>query len=123
MANDGTIDITDLVAKITDTAIKVETKAALIGIAAIPYAGKFLLLPVIRIFTEAFVEKIITNLQNGITQQAFFLNTAIRKASQAHDYVDAKNALENMKDATDEQYQAAEEREMALFNNFVRVTN
>lgn len=56
--------------------------------------------------------------------QGFFINTAIRKSSQASDYVLAVHARVNLPPtATDAEYERAERAEILAFNNFVRVTN
>ena len=122
--DNGTIDITNLVSSMTSDFVSIETDLAMTEIALIPSVGPFLVGPVIGVITKFVVEKIISKLANGVRQQAFFFNTAVRKASQAGDYADASNALASLPESTsDADYKAAEEKRAQAFNDFVVLTN
>jgi hypothetical protein len=121
----GTVDITELVAAVKASWIQWSTLLACTAVKAIPYGvGAFFALPVISGLLNFFVEKLMTIVANGVEQEAFFLNTSLRKAGQASDFINAvafRNSLP--KTATSEEYENAEKRQMAAFRNFVRVTN
>lgn len=115
------IDITDLVEKMRTTFVSIETEAAFVALSSV--AGfQWLKLPVISSIAKKMIEVVISGLSKRSVMMAFFTNTAIRKSSQAQDYVDAVNAKENLGDVTDEIYEQYEIREISAFNNFVRVT-
>jgi hypothetical protein len=117
----GTIDITNLVETVKTTFINWASK--LIVTTASGYFPP-LAWPVISTLFNYFVTKIVTVIANAAEMQAFFMNTAIRKASQAQDYINAVNAKASLPPtASDEEYEKAEQAEMAAFRNFVMVTN
>ena len=81
-------------------------------------------LPVLSTLVKAAIGWGVNLLVGSAVLEAFFLNTAIRKASQAQDYIDAvtlKNSLPAT--ATQEEYQNAENAEMVAFRNFVLLSN
>ena len=117
----GTIDITNTVESIKTTFVTAAT-AYIYGleVAAVPEVG----LPIISQLDQAAVKGILNALTGWALLEAFFLNTAIRKASQAQDYVEAitaKNALPPT--ASQEVYAKAEAAEIAAFRNFVLLGN
>lgn len=119
----GTIDITNLVATIKSTFINWGTTYLTTLASSTPYTF-WLKWPVISTIFETLVKLGVTAIANALEMEGFFINTAIRKASQAQDYisaVDAKNQLPPT--ATDEEYENAEKAEMAAFRNFVLLTN
>ncbi len=121
--NDGTIDITDVVEKARSTFVLMGVtylKGVILAIPGLQWLG----LPIIRNFFDYAITKILNMISNWGVMSAFFMNTAIRKASQAHDFVDAvnqKNALPE--DASDEEYEKLELAQISAFNNFIRITN
>lgn len=117
---DGTIDITDLVEKMRSTFVSIEAEAIYLYAASqLP----FLRLPIISTLARKAIEAVLTSASERVVMQAFFMNTAIRKASQARDYIDAIVAKESLPpEVSDEEYEKYEQREMAAFNSFVRVT-
>lgn len=121
----GTVDITNLADSLKSAFVTFNTNLVMTAIAAIPYGiGAILSLPVIRTFVSLAVQFIVSAIANSIEMMGFFLNTAIRKASQAQDFVsavDAKNKLPP--NASEAQYEIAEQAQMAAFSNFVRVSN
>lgn len=121
-AENGVVDITDLVERLRQSFVSWGTKFVIISAASVPWLA-FLSLPVIRELFEFILTQIIDALSKGLEMEAFFFNTAIRKASQARDFieaVEAKNALPPT--ASKEEYESAEKRQMAAFRNFVIVT-
>lgn len=116
-----TIDITNLVTSLKTTFINWAV-AYIYGleVAAEPWVG----LPIISSIDRMIVKALITYLVNSAIMEAFFLNTAVRKASQAQDYVDAIAAKAALPPTTSQaNYQLAEQAEMTAFRNFVMVTN
>lgn len=121
---DGTVDITNLVESLKSTWIAFTTKAVMTGLVAIPYVGWFFAWPGVNQITEFFVDKGVTFAGNTMEMGGFFLNTAIRKAGQATDFLSAVAAKESLPPTvSDEDYLRAEQAQMAAFSNFVRVTN
>lgn len=117
----GTIDITNLVGAVKDTWVRWATNLAT---TAARNAMPFLAWPVFSQLLDYIVGKIVETIADGIEMQGFFLNTALRKASQARDYVDANTALKALPStATDEEYENAEKAEMLAFRNFVLLSN
>jgi len=99
------------------------TGAAFTALAAVP--GMFwITAPIISTFIQWVFSSIIGWVARQAVMQAFFLDTAIRKASQAGDYQDAVNAADNLPTtATDKEYADAEQAEILAFRNFVLLTN
>jgi hypothetical protein len=119
----GTIDITNLVVTLRNTWIRWATKLVISAASSTIYTA-WLKWPVVGTLFEMLVKMGVTAIANGLEMQGFFLNTAIRKASQAEDFIAANDALNALPPTvTDEEYENAEKREMAAFRNFVRVTN
>lgn len=119
----GTIDITNLVDGIKGVWVRWAVSLITNVPKTIPWLA-WLSLPIISQLFEFFVSKMVTLIANALEMEGFFLNTAIRKASQASDFVDAINAKNALpKTASTQEYENAEKTEMAAFRNFVRVTN
>ena len=119
----GTIDLTDLVVKMKSSFIRAAIMLVLAQIAANP-ALSWLNLPFIRSIVERALEWVLKVLVDSTLMQAFFLNTAIRKAGQAVDYINAINAKNALPESvSEEDYEKAERFEIDMFNNFVRVAN
>lgn len=119
----GTIDITNLVEALKNAWIKWGTTYLTTLAASTPYTF-WLKWPVISTIFNFFVELGMTALAKALEMQGFFVNTAIRKASQAGDFISAVNAKDSLPPtATQEEYENAEKAQMAAFRNFVMVTN
>lgn len=115
------IDITDLVEKMRIMFVSLETEASFVALSSV--AGlQWLQLPIISSIVKKLIEIILNGLSKRTVQQAFFLNTALRKTSQAKDFVDAVNNLEESHDESDEIYEQLELAKIAAFNKLVRVT-
>jgi hypothetical protein len=92
--------------------------AELLAIPGMQWIG----LPIIGAVVHAVIKKIVTILADAAILEAFFLTTALQKANQAGTYVaavDAKNRLPPT--ATQQEYYAAEQAEIAAFRDFVVV--
>lgn len=117
------IDLTDLVEKTRSAFVDWAVGFIFAEEIAIP-GMEWVALPVISDIDRAIIKAVVDALSKAVVMQAFFLNTAIRKADQAQDFADAANALENLpKDASDATYKAAEAQRALAFRNFVMVTN
>lgn len=118
-----TIDITNLVSSIQSTFVTIATNLVMTAVIAVP-GLQWLNLPIIRSIVKASIGWIIGVLANDAMLGAFFLNTAVKSASQAQDYVNAVNAKNNLpQTANKEEYAKAEQAEISAFNSFVRLTN
>lgn len=119
----GTIDITNLVDSLQKSFVDWAV-AYVYGLEIAIPGLEWTALPVISALDRALIRAIIDLLATSTVMQAFFVNTAIRKASQAADYVDAvtlKNSLPPT--ASEIEVQNAEKKAMAAFRNFVMVSN
>lgn len=93
-------------------------------VVAIPELGPWLAIPVIATIDREILRLILNPLSRGVVMQAFFLNTAIRKAAQAKDFIEATDALYSLPEGTsDADYLAAEKARMLAFAGFVSLTN
>lgn len=119
----GTIDITDLVEKIRQSWVTwgvAEVSAAVLGI---PGIGGFLIF-IFNWFGKPLVELVFNFISKRGVMLAFFLNTAVRKASQAKDFTDAVHAKNSLPDsATKEEFANAENHEIIQFINFALISN
>jgi hypothetical protein len=124
MTNDkGTIDITETVDLMQDTFVKWGVSFIHAEVLAIPGLGPVVLF-LIKFFLDPIVQWVLTKIAASSVMAAFFTNTAVRKASQAVDYVTAKKALQGLPmNASDKEYEQYERAEISAFNNFVIVTN
>lgn len=90
---------------------------------AVPGLG-WLAFPVVAPFVKAMINWGANVISKAAVMEAFFLNTSIRKAAQAQDYIDAVTAKNLLPEtATFEEYYNAEKAEMLAFSDFVRLTN
>lgn len=123
MSDDGTIDITDAVEKMRSTFVLAANEFLFSWIAAIPGFG-WILYPVIKPLTQTVLKKILEALSNWVVMQAFFFNTALRKSSQAADFVRAVVARENLpEDVSDEEFEKAQLAEIEAFNRLTRLSS
>jgi hypothetical protein len=121
MSNDGTIDI-------TDAADKLESSFELGANNLLEYelllVSPIFAFPPIKFLTDKIIEWCVGKIGKWVEMQAFFMNTAARKASQASDYISAVNYKLNLPpNATEEEFKKAEQNEMVAFSNFVKFTN
>lgn len=121
--NTGTIDITNVVEKLRQSFVNWGV-AYVYGLEVAMPGLEWVALPVISELDKTAIQAILDLISKSVIMEAFFINTTIRKASQAQDYVsavDAKNSLPPT--ATKDEYEAAEKAEMSAFRNFVLITN
>lgn len=121
--NTGTIDITNVVENLRQSFVNWGV-AYVYGLEVAVPGLEWVALPVISELDKTAIQAILDLISKSVIMEAFFINTTIRKASQAQDYVsavDAKNSLPPT--ATKDEYEAAEKAEMSAFRNFVLITN
>lgn len=119
----GVIDITNLVGSMKSTFVTWASGFVFAEIVAVP-GLQWLSLPLINVICKALISTIINILALSTVMEAFFLNTSIRKSSQAQDYVDALTAKQNLPPTTSNgDYEKAEQAEIDAFNSFVVLSN
>ncbi len=118
----GSVDITNLVEALRTSWVTWGTNLILGAVLTVPglqWLGWPVILPIFR----AIIKKLLDKLSREIEMMAFFFDTAIRKASQAKDFVAAVAAKENLpKDVTPEEYEYAERKQMVAFSRLARLT-
>lgn len=116
------VDITDLVEKTRATFVEWAVGYVYGLELGIPDM-QWISLPVIKDVDQEIIRLVVDALSKSFVMQAFFLNTAIRKATQADDFVQAVETLDRLasQGVDDEVYNAAERAKMAAFANFVSV--
>lgn len=85
---------------------------------------EWMALPVISSIDREILRIIFDELSKSVIMEAFFLNTAVKKASQAKDFTDAvafKNALPSS--ASEVDFENAEKAQMVAFRRFVSLTS
>lgn len=119
----GTIDITDIVDNLKSTFVTWAVGYIYGQEIAVP-GLEWVALPIISDLDQAALKAILNFLVESVVMEAFFLNTAIRKASQAQDYVDAITFKKSLPPtASQEIYAKAEAAECLAFRNFVMLSN
>lgn len=119
----GTIDITNVISSLKSSFLTWATGYVLAQELMIP-GLQWLGLPIISYLNRALTKSVLNLLVNSTIMEAFFLNTAIKKASQAQDYIDTLNIKNNLPPtASNEEFENAEKREMAAFRNLVLLTS
>lgn len=121
MQNDYTIDLTDLAEKMKESFVLSghDFLLNLVLASGIGAVGAWF----VKVLLSPFIKWVLEKLSEWALMQAFFINTAIRKSSQADDYINAINQRKNLTNASDKEYQRAEENEIEAFNRFVRLSN
>lgn len=115
------IDITDTVEKMKTTFI-LSAQEYLIAL-ALTYVGPFGAW-LVKALVRPFLGWVLGRLVEWPLMQAFFLNTAIRKGSQAVDYVEAVDRKHKLPPTASEvEYANAEMEELRTFRDFVLVSN
>jgi hypothetical protein len=119
MSENGIIDLTNVVEKMRSTFV-LAAKEYLMGLLmAIPGLGPFAMW-FARVLGGRFIDWVLGRLSEWSVMQAFFMNTAIRKGTQAASYVKKVDAKEQLPlTATDEEYEKAERDELAAFDVLV----
>ncbi len=115
------IDITDVVEKSRQTFVEWGVLYLSNAVVAIP-GWQWLAMPVIRNIFQSIIRWVLNKLSESVVMGAFFLNTAINKATEAKVYVDAVNAKNSLPDdVTDEDYEKHERAEMDAFVRFATI--
>jgi hypothetical protein len=118
-----TIDITDLIEK-TRSAFVDWAVLYLYGLEIAVPGLQWVALPIIKDLNLAIIRAIVDALSKAPVMQGFFLNTALRKATQATGFIEATNHLADLpENVDDETYTKAEAARMDAFRNFVVLTN
>lgn len=118
-AESKVIDITNTVESMRQTFVSWASSACYMAIVSNSDFA-WLNLPVLSSITKFLIRLVLNTLSEEAVMQAFFLNTAIRKDSQAADYVNAVNAKNALStNASEADYANAEANEIAAFNSFV----
>jgi hypothetical protein len=100
-----------------------EVSATYAGLCLIPYAGAFFAFPGISLLTKAALKWAFNFASMLEEHQAFYWNTAIRKASQAEDVSDAQDKIDQApKNISKEDYAKLEKARMDAFRNLVLLT-
>lgn len=119
-----TVDITDLVEKTRSAFVDWAVAYTYGLLVAMPNIGPIFAFPVISSIVKFGIKSVLDIVSKSAVMEAFFMNTILRKATQADDFVKATNALANLPDnVSDADYEAAEQAKMQAFRNFVVLTN
>lgn len=120
---DGTIDITELAASMQSTFVAWAVEFAFNTAYTTP-GLQWMGLPLVNQIIKSIIRWVAETISKSAMMQAFYINTAIRKSSQASDYVLAVHRKISLPPtASDEEYERAERAEIVAFNNFVRISN
>lgn len=117
------IDITDLVEKTRSTFVDWGVLVIFGEEVQIP-GLEWVALPIIKDVDQEIIRLVLDAISKQAVMQGFFFNTALRKASQAGDFVDSVNAINALPDnVSDEDYDKLEKVRMDNFRNFVTLGN
>lgn len=116
----GGVDITNLV-ELLRSSFVTWAVGFLFGATIATPGFAWLALPVISSIYSGILRWILNYLSNAAVLEAFFLNTAMTKAGQATDYVNAvQHKLGLPQDVSEVDYAKAEQAEIDAFTLFVR---
>ncbi len=117
------IDVTDLVENMRSAFVDYGV-AYVFGLEVAIPGMEWVSLPIISTVDKEVIREILNLVSKATIMQAFFLNTALRKASQAGDLIAAvKTKLSLPQGASDADYEKAERAQMLAFRNFVLLVN
>lgn len=120
----GIIDVTNVVENMRSTFVTWAVSYLVTEASVIPYLGVVVNMPILRWIFKDGLTFFLNLLTKSEVMLAFFLNTAVRKASQAEDYTKAvAYKISLPPSATDADYAEAEQDEIAAFNSFVVLGN
>lgn len=119
----GTIDITSLVESMRFAFVDWAQGYLWALILAVPGLG-WLAGPILKTLFGKGLQWLLNRLSESTVMLGFFLNTAIRKGSQASDFVNAVEALHKLPEtASEEDYAKAEQNKITAFERFAIATN
>lgn len=119
----GTIDITNVVENLRQVWVSWAV-AYVFGLEAAIPGMAWIALPVISDVDKELLKIVFDFVSKSAEMQVFFMNTAIRKASQAKDFTDAVKAKNSLPPtASPQEFADAEKAQILAFRNFVMVTN
>lgn len=122
--NNGEVDITAAVNAIQSAFVTYGSKAIIAAELAYPPTSFLASWPVLDIINQKAIEGILNLLSKDAVMLAFFANTAVKKASQAQDFINAVNAKNNLPpNVSEEEYAKAEQAQMDAFKSFVVLTD
>lgn len=117
------IDVTNLIAALQSTFITWGVNYLFATELATP-GMEFTGLPIVSSLDRAMLKYILTKLSNEAVMLAFFTNTAIKKATESQDYLDAVNYKNSLpENASDEEYLNAEISEVNAFVQFTSLVS
>jgi hypothetical protein len=117
------IDITNLVDSMREDFVVWATNFIYLAEISIP-AFSWVATPIVSDIDKDIVKAILESLSKSVVMLAFFENTAIKKVSQAKDYISTKTALKALPvTASAEEYADAEKKNITAFASFVSLTS
>lgn len=119
--DNGVIDITELADFLRASSVKIELSMIVALISATGVGAAIMAMPVVGQFCRWIINAILTAASYAAYRLMFYADTAIRKATEAHSYVDAKKKLDDP-NLSDAEYKKYEEIEMAEFKSLVMAT-
>jgi hypothetical protein len=124
MSDSGTVDITNVVESLRSAFVDWATAFVMGEELLIPQLAWLATTPIVSSIDKAVIHAVIDSLSKSAVLGAFFLNSAIKNASQAHDFVTAVNVKQTLPPtASDLEVENAEKAQMHAFRNFVLFTN
>lgn len=119
--SDAVVDVTDLIDALRISFVRWGEDYAYSTAIAVP-GLIWLGLPVVSTVVRFIIRSVLSAVAKSAIMEAFFLNTAVKKAAQASDYIGAVKAKNELPPTTsDEDYEHAERAEMVAFRLFVMV--
>lgn len=120
----GTIDITNVVESVRTSWVTYMVAVLMGAEASIPQLAWMVTTPIIDTIDKDALTLAMNVVSKEAVMMAFFVNTAIKKASQAADLVNAVQAKESLPDtASPEEFASAEKNQILAFSNFVVLDN
>lgn len=122
MTTPKAIDITDLVEKTRSSFVDwavLYVYGIEVAIPGMEWVG----LPIVKDIDQEVLRLIIDGLSKSLVMGAFFMNTVMKKATDADDFIAAVAAIQNLpKDVSDEDFKKYRLAQMDAFRNFVALT-
>ena len=120
---DGIIDITEFAEALRSTWVMGMQKFITTLLTGIPWLG-WLAAPLIDSVFGWAITWVLNKMSYSALQYSYFINTAHRKSSQADEFIEAVEEMNNLPEiATEEDYARAEQKRIDAFERFVPLTN